>query len=85
MPAPYHHQIFIAEHGSWNRTVPIGYRVTLVRSAPDRRLTYTVFAEGWLQGNKAWGRPVDILIMRDGAMLVSDDRAGVIYRISYGE
>ena len=84
-PAQYHHQIFIAEHGSWNRSVPIGYRITLVQSAPDMRLTYSVFAEGWLQGNKAWGRPVDILIMKDGAMLVSDDRAGVIYRIAYGE
>ncbi len=82
-PAQYHHQIFIAEHGSWNRSVPIGYRITLVRSAPDMPLTYSVFAEGWLQGDKAWGRPVDILIMKDGAMLVSDDRAGVIYRISY--
>ncbi len=84
-PAQYHHQIFIAEHGSWNRSVPIGYRITLVQSAPDMPLTYSVFAEGWLQGNKAWGRPVDILIMKDGAMLVSDDRAGVIYRIAYGE
>ena len=84
-PARYHHQIFIAEHGSWNRSVPIGYRITLVRSRPNMPLTYSVFAEGWLQGNKAWGRPVDILIMKDGAMLVSDDRAGVIYRIVYGE
>jgi glucose/arabinose dehydrogenase len=46
-------------------------------------LTYEVFAEGWLQGNAAWGRPADVLVMPDGALLVSDDRAGVIYRIVY--
>jgi len=51
----------------------------------NRPLRYEVFAEGWLQGNRAWGRPVDIVIMKDGAMLVSDDRAGVIYRIAYGQ
>ncbi|CAB1075897.1 L-sorbosone dehydrogenase [Olavius algarvensis Delta 1 endosymbiont] len=48
-------------------------------------MNYEVFAQGWLQGNKAWGRPVDILVMKDGSLLVSDDRAGVIYRIAYGE
>lgn len=84
-PARYRHQIFIAEHGSWNRTVPIGYRITLVNLAENKPLEYTVFAQGWLQGNKAWGRPVDVLVMPDGAMLISDDRAGAIYRVSYGE
>jgi glucose/arabinose dehydrogenase len=49
----------------------------------DRAVVYEVFAEGWLQGREAWGRPVDILIMPDGALLVSDDRAGAIYRITY--
>jgi glucose/arabinose dehydrogenase len=44
---------------------------------------YEIFAEGWLQGDAAWGRPVDILILKDGSLLVSDDRAGAIYRISY--
>ena len=48
-----------------------------------RPVRYEVFAEGWLQKDKAWGRPVDVLVMPDGAMLVSDDLAGVIYRISY--
>ena len=46
---------------------------------------YETFAEGWLQNNSAWGRPVDIVEMKDGSLLVSDDRAGVIYRITYGE
>jgi glucose/arabinose dehydrogenase len=83
-PEEYHNQIFIAEHGSWNRTVPIGYRVMLVRLDENREpLSYEVFAEGWLQGDSDWGRPVDVLIMPDGSMLVSDDKFGAIYRISY--
>jgi glucose/arabinose dehydrogenase len=79
----YKNQIFIAEHGSWNRSIPIGYRIMLVTLDGSRPVSYEVFAEGWLQGNKAWGRPVDILVMPDGALLVSDDRAGAIYRITY--
>jgi glucose/arabinose dehydrogenase len=82
-PEGYRNQIFIAEHGSWNRSDPIGYRITLARLQGNRALKYEVFAEGWLQGGKAWGRPVDVLVMPDGALLVSDDRAGAIYRISY--
>ena len=57
----------------------------LVRLENDRAVEYEVFAEGWLQGDQAWGRPVDVLVMPDGALLVSDDRANVIYRISYKE
>lgn len=82
-PGEYRNQIFIAEHGSWNRTIPIGYRVTLVRLENNRAVSYEVFAEGWLQGASAWGRPVDVLVMPDGALLVSDDRANVIYRIYF--
>jgi glucose/arabinose dehydrogenase len=63
--------------------VPIGYRVTHVRLENNRAVHYGVFAEGWLQGEKAWGRPADVQVMPDGALLVSDDDAGVIYRISY--
>jgi glucose/arabinose dehydrogenase len=84
-PQEYRNQIFIAEHGSWNRTAPIGYRVMLVRLREQLPVSYEVFAEGWLQGYKAWERPVDIIVMPDGALLVSDDRAGVIYQISYGQ
>ncbi|MFQ6672095.1 MAG: PQQ-dependent sugar dehydrogenase [Candidatus Tectimicrobiota bacterium] len=80
---PYRGQILIAEHGSWNRTVPIGYRVTLVRVKHNRAVAYDVFADGWLQSGGAWGRPVDLLVMPDGALLVSDDQAGAIYRIRY--
>ena len=83
-PAEYRNQIFIAEHGSWNRTDPIGYRVTLVRLENGRAVSYKPFAEGWLRGRNAWGRPADVLVMPDGALLVSDDEAGAIYRIAYG-
>jgi glucose/arabinose dehydrogenase len=83
-PAAYRNQAFIAEHGSWNRDQPIGYRVTLVKVDGSRAHSYETFAEGWLRKNgKAWGRPADVLIMPDGALLVSDDEAGAIYRISY--
>jgi glucose/arabinose dehydrogenase len=82
-PEPYHNQIFIAEHGSWNRSVPLGYRVTLVHLDGNRAVHYETFAEGWLQGGRPWGRPVDVLVMPDGALLVSDDYAGAIYRINY--
>ena len=82
-PEKYRRQIFIAEHGSWNRTDPIGYRITLASLAANQPAKYDIFADGWLQGGKAWGRPVDVLVMPDGALLVSDDRAGAIYRITY--
>ena len=82
-PEAYRGQIFIAEHGSWNRSHKIGYRVTLVRVQGDRAVSYQPFAEGWLQGERAWGRPVDVMVMPDGALLVSDDDAGAIYRISW--
>lgn len=84
-PDEYRGRIFIAEHGSWNRSVPIGYRITTVTLDGDEAVSYEVFAEGWLQGVDAWGRPVDILVLPDGSMLVSDDKAGAIYRISYEE
>ena len=83
-PEPYRKHIFIAEHGSWNRIPPIGYRISLVRLRNGQAASYEVFAEGWLGGLTAWGRPVDVQVMPDGALLVSDDKAGVIYRISYG-
>ena len=87
-PARYRHQIFIAEHGSWNRTPDAGhtgYRLTVARLDGDRVVDYKVFAEGWLEStNESWGRPSDVLVMPDGALLVSDDRVGAIYRISYG-
>ena len=82
-PERFRNQIFIAEHGSWNRTVPVGYRVTLVTLSGSKAVDYEAFAVGWLHDGKAWGRPVDVLVMPDGALLVSDDRAGAVYRITY--
>lgn len=84
-PASWKNVIFIAEHGSWNRTVPVGYRVTSVRlNEQGKAVSYQVFAQGWLGSDEAaWGRPVDVLIAPDGALFVSDDRKGAIYRISY--
>ena len=83
-PPEYRNQLFIAEHGSWNRSNKIGYRIKLVRfNEAGQFLGQSVFASGWLQGERNWGRPNDVLVMPDGALLVSDDQADVIYRISY--
>lgn len=85
-PEAYANQAFIAEHGSWNRSKKIGYRISMVKVKDNKTSEgYEVFASGWLNEDeqKAWGRPVDVLVMPDGSMLVSDDLAGVIYRISY--
>ena len=82
-PEEYRNQILIAEHGSWNRAEPLGYRLSLVRQEKGQVTAYEVFAEGWLQGGRPWGRPVDVLVMPDGALLVSDNQASVIYRIIY--
>lgn len=77
-------QILIAEHGSWNRTEPIGFRLSVVRLGGDGP-TYETLIDGWLQGKKAWGRPVDLVQLPDGSILLSDDVQGVIYRVSYSE
>ena len=83
-PAAFRNQIFIAEHGSWNRSQKIGYRVTLVRlDATGKAVAYEPFAEGWLQGDRVLGRPADVSVAPDGSLLVSDDSAGAIYRIRY--
>ena len=82
-PSEYRNNIFIAQHGSWNRSKKSGYRVMRAVVDSGRVVKYEVFAEGWLQGESAWGRPVDVLQMPDGSLLVSDDKAGVIYRIMY--
>lgn len=82
-PEKYRNAIFIAEHGSWNRSTPSGYRIAVAFPQADGSATTEVFAEGWLNGNRAWGRPVDVLVAPDGSLLVSDDAADMIYRISY--
>lgn len=84
-PEEYRNQIFIAEHGSWNRSEKIGYRITLVRiNEQGEALSYEPFAEGWLNENGGvWGRPVAFLPMPDGSLLISDDFADSIYRLTY--
>jgi glucose/arabinose dehydrogenase len=83
-PEAYRNQVFIAEHGSWNRSKKIGYRVSLVTLDGNRAVSYKPFAEGWLTASgRVWGRPVDLLVPPDGSLLVSDDHAGAIYRITY--
>ena len=82
-PNEYKNQIFIPEHGSWNRTKKSGYRITLVKLKDNHPISYETFAEGWLKDEKTLGRPVDLIIAKDGSMLVSDDHNGVIYKITY--
>jgi glucose/arabinose dehydrogenase len=84
-PESYKNHIFIARHGSWNRSKKIGYDVSFVKVSDNKSEGVEVFATGWLDDatQKAWGRPVDVLIMPDGSMLISDDTANVIYRVSY--
>ncbi|OGA16804.1 MAG: sorbosone dehydrogenase [Betaproteobacteria bacterium RIFCSPLOWO2_02_FULL_66_14] len=82
-PPEYRNQILIAEHGSWNRSRKVGYRLTLAKLEGSRVVAYQPFAKGWLQGESAWGRPVDLEMLPDGSIAVSDDLAGAIYRISY--
>ncbi|MCH8955437.1 sorbosone dehydrogenase family protein [candidate division KSB1 bacterium] len=89
-PKEYHKQIFIAEHGSWNRSNPDGYCISVVRLKENRAVSYERFATGWLVedkywGRKYWGRPVDLEVLPDGSLLVSDDFAYCIYRISFSE
>ena len=83
-PTPYRGQLFVAQHGSWNRSEPAGYKVVWIEFKDGKPVAEHPFAEGWLQpGDKVMGRPVDILQMPDGSLLVSDDLRGVIYRIRY--
>ncbi len=85
-PTTYRKQIILAEHGSWNRSKKSGYKLSLARVDANGQVTsYETFAEGWLnqETQKVWGRPVDVLMVPDGSLLVSDDHAGVVYRISY--
>jgi glucose/arabinose dehydrogenase len=82
-PEEYKNQVFIAEHGSWNRSEKIGYRVSLVTFENGQAVDYQPFADGWLKDGHVSGRPVDVVVAPDGSLLVSDDRAGKVYRIRY--
>ncbi|KAL0481238.1 hypothetical protein AKO1_012831 [Acrasis kona] len=79
----------IAEHGSWNRDIPLGYRVSMVDVSNPSADSYKIFIEGWLNlpgendSEHAWGRPSDVLSLKDGSILISDDKANVVYKITY--
>lgn len=84
-PAEYKTDAIVALHGSWNRKEPDGYKLVRVKFKQDKAVEVVDFATGWLDQQSAWGRPVDVIVGPDGALYVSDDRAGLIYRITYGE
>ena len=86
-PAKYRNNIFIAEHGSWNRHKYQGGRIVRVIADPSgKHVKQEVFASGWINGDQSYtGRPADVVLAKDGSMLVADDWAGAIYRISYGK
>jgi glucose/arabinose dehydrogenase len=81
-PAEYRGDLLVALHGSWNRAVPVGYKVIRVRLGGATPAVED-FATGWLVGGRYWGRPVDLAVAPDGALFLSDDSLGAVYRISY--
>src|SRR5205823_2416603 len=84
-PAAYRNQIIIARHGSWNRSTKVGGDLVVVKLKPDGTFrSMEPFVTGFLQNNNYVGRPVDMLVMKDGSLLVSDDYNGAVYRVSYG-
>jgi glucose/arabinose dehydrogenase len=84
-PEEYSNAILMAEHGSWNRTKKIGYRISMVDEDDGKASNYRPFIDGWLneESDEVWGRPVDLEWMPDGSLLISDDFADVIYRVTY--
>lgn len=82
-PESYRHTLFIAEHGSWNRSTKVGYQVSKVRRDSRGQLSYEPFVTGWLINDEAWGRPNDVMVVPDGSVLISDDDQGVVYRVTY--
>ena len=83
-PPRYRHALFIAEHGSWNRSAKVGYRVSVITfEAGEPR--YAPFITGWLKGERQWGRPVGVLAAPDGSLLISDDQQGAIHQVTWGQ
>ena len=81
-PPRYRQALFIAEHGSWNRSTKVGYRISVV-TFEDGEPRYAPFITGWLKGQRQWGRPVDVLSAPDGSLLISDDQQGAIYQVTW--
>lgn len=82
-PAEYQQDAIVAMHGSWNRKQPSGYKLVRVKFKNNQVTEVEDFATGWLQGDNAWGRPVDVAVGTDHALYVSDDKSGTVYRIAY--
>lgn len=83
-PERYKKELFVAQHGSWNRSKPDGYRIVLIRFDHEKPIAEEVFIDGWLdKDDTVLGRPVDILEMQDGSLLISDDQLGLIYQVKY--
>lgn len=82
-PKQYKKTLFVAEHGSWNRSNKVGYRVMMATLEDSEVKDYQPFIEGWLEGDEVWGRPVAFLPLPDGSLLISDDFANAVYRVSY--
>ncbi len=83
-PERYRGGIFFAQHGSWNSSVPVGYRVSFIPVRDGCAQSPEIFIEGWLRaGEKTWGRPVDVAVLPDGSLLISDDAAGLVYRVHH--
>jgi glucose/arabinose dehydrogenase len=82
-PQSYRNSAIVALHGSWNRQQPSGYKLVQVKFEGDKPVSVTDFMTGWLSQDGAWGRPVDVVVGPDGALYVSDDRAGLIYRVTH--
>jgi glucose/arabinose dehydrogenase len=83
-PPAYHNALFIAEHGSWNRTSKVGYRVSVL-TEDEAGVHYAPFISGWLNDQDNWGRPSDVLMAPDGSLLIADDQAGAVYRVHYAK
>jgi glucose/arabinose dehydrogenase len=83
VPQEYHGDLFVAFHGSWNRSVPTGYKVVRIPFEGGKPGPAQDFAVGWLADGKSWGRPVDVITAPDGSLFISDDGGGIIYRVVY--
>ncbi|QCK14845.1 PQQ-dependent sugar dehydrogenase [Mangrovivirga cuniculi] len=86
-PDEYNGKALIAEHGSWNRSKKIGYRITMVDLNNGEGTSYEPFIDGWLNEEEqtVWGRPVDVIELENGSLMISDDYSGTIYKVSYNE
>ncbi len=84
-PEKYKEYAFIAEHGSWNRSKKVGYKISLVHLQDNKAIAYETFLDGWLDedAQERFGRPVDLLFLEDGSLLISDDFGDAIYRVTY--